>query len=102
MREPRISSGNVFDDLGYDSEEAALLSFKSRLLSVLAAFVNTFDNQSEAAAALRIARPRISEIKNGHLDRFTIDLLLTWCHRAGLRISSFELQPMNVPQTPPA
>jgi predicted XRE-type DNA-binding protein len=93
MPAPVKSSGNVFTDLGYDSEEAALLRFKSRLLSALAAFVSEFRTQADAAEALGVSRPRISEIKNGHLDKFTTDLLLAYCHRAGLRIPDFDLVP---------
>lgn len=95
MPGPESSSGNVFADLGYDSEEAALRRFKSRLLSALAAFVGGFSTQSEAAAALGVSRPRISEIKNGHLDKFTTDLLLAYCHRAGLRVPDFDLEPIG-------
>jgi predicted XRE-type DNA-binding protein len=87
------SSGNVFVDLGYDPEEAELLRFKSRLLSALASYVAEFDTQAEAAEALGISRPRVSEIKNGHLDKFSTDLLLAYCHRAGLRVPDFDLVP---------
>ncbi len=83
----------MFADLGFDTEEAALLQFKSRLLSALASYASEFDTQAEAAEALGVARPRISEIKNGHLDKFTTDLLLVYCHRAGLRIPDFALVP---------
>jgi predicted XRE-type DNA-binding protein len=93
MSAPVTSSGNVFADLGYDSEEAALLRFKSRLLSALAAFVSEFRTQADAAESLGVSRPRISEIKNGHLDKFTTDLLIAYCHRAGLRIPDFDLVP---------
>ena len=93
MPRPIPSSGNVFADLGFDTEEAALLHFKSRLLSALASYADEFPTQREAAEALSVSRPRISEIKNGHLDKFTTDLLLTYCHRAGLRIPDFDLVP---------
>ena len=93
MQGPISSSGNVFSDLGYGSEEAALLRFKSRLLAALGAYVGAFRTQAEAAEALGVSRPRISEIKNGHLDKFTTDLLLAYCHRAGLRIPDFDLVP---------
>lgn len=92
---PTPSSGNVFADLGYDSEDAALLRFKARLLSALAAYVGGFDTQAHAAAALGVSRPRISEIRNGHLDKFSTDLLLAYCHRAGLRIPDFDLVPIG-------
>ena len=89
------SSGNVFVDLGYESEKAEVLRFKSRLLFTLATFVAEFDTQAEAAEALDISRPRISEIKNGHLDKFSTDLLLAYCHRAGFRIPDFDLVPAD-------
>ena len=91
MSSPIPSSGNVFADLGFDPETAALLSFKARLLAALARYVSAFGTQAEAAKALGVSRPRISEISNGHLDKFTTDLLLAYCHRAGLRIPDFEL-----------
>lgn len=91
MSRPVPSSGNVFADLGFDTETAALLRFKSRLLSALAAYTRQFGTQAEAAEALGVARPRVSEIQNGHLDKFTTDLLLAYCHRAGLRVPDFEL-----------
>ena len=93
MPGPTRSSGNVFADLGFDTEEAALLRFKARLLSALASYAGEFDTQAEAADALGVSRPRISEIKNGHLDKFTTDLLIVYCHRAGLRIPDFDLVP---------
>lgn len=95
MPGPARSSGNVFIDLGYAPEEAELLRFKSRLLSALASYVAEFDTQAEAAEALEISRPRISEIKNGHLDKFSTDLLLAYCHRAGLRVPDFDLVPVG-------
>jgi predicted XRE-type DNA-binding protein len=95
MPGPVRSSGNVFADLGYDPEEAELLRFKSRLLSALASYVSEFGTQAEAAKALNASRPRISEIKNGHLDKFSTDLLLAYCHRAGLRLPDFDLVPAD-------
>ena len=95
MSHPLHSTGNVFLDLGYDSEQAELLRFKSRLLSALASYVATFDTQAEAAEALNVSRPRISEIKNGRLDKFSTDLLLVYCHRAGLRVPDFDLVPAD-------
>lgn len=93
MPPPTPSSGNVFADLGFGTEKAALLQFKARLLSALASYAGEFGTQAEAAEALGVARPRISEIRNGHLDKFTTDLLLVYCYRAGLRVPDFDLIP---------
>ncbi|MDT0631662.1 helix-turn-helix transcriptional regulator [Rubrivirga sp. S365] len=86
MTGPTPSSGNVFADLGFDDEEASLLAVKSRLLSALASYTAEFDTQSEAAAALGVSQPRVSEITNGRLSKFTADLLIKLCHRAGVEV----------------
>ena len=87
------SSGNVFADLGFDPEQAELLRSKSRLLSALASYAGEFGTQADAAETLDVSRTRVSEIKNGHLDKFSTDLLLTLCYRAGLRVPDFDLVP---------
>lgn len=87
MSGPTRSSGNVFTDLGRDPEEAALLLVKTRLLSALAAYVVAFDTQAAAAEALGVAQPRVSEIANGRLSKFSADLLIKLCYRAGLPIT---------------
>ncbi len=81
------SSGNVFADLGFDPEEAALLTVKTHLLSALAEYAGGFATQQEAAQALGESRPRISEIKNGKLSAFSTDKLLTLCSRAGIDVT---------------
>ena len=86
MNGPTPSSGNVFADLGYDDEEASLLAVKSRLLSALASYAAEFDTQAEAAEALGVSQPRVSEIANGRLSKFTADLLIKLCHRAGVGV----------------
>ena len=82
------SSSNVFADLGFDHEEAALLAVKSRLLSALADHVETYATQMAAAEALGVAQPRVSEIVKGRLSRFSTDLLVKLCYRAGLQVTA--------------
>lgn len=90
MSAPTRSSGNVFTDLGYDDEEAALRIVKASLLSALARHVSAFDTQALAAANLGVSQPRVSEIVNGRLSKFTTDMLLKLCHRAGIDVSVAE------------
>lgn len=87
MNGPTRSSGNVFADLGFDDEEASLLAVKARLLSALAGYVTGFDTQAAAAEALGVSQPRVSEIANGRLSKFTTDLLIKLCHRAGVEVT---------------
>ena len=80
------SSGNVFLDLGRSPEEAALLTVKSRLLSALEEYVARFERQEDAAQALGVSQPRVSEIVHGRLSKFSTDLLIRLCERAGIEV----------------
>lgn len=81
------SSGNLFEDLGFDPEEAALLKVKSRLLDALTSYVGQYDSQAEAAEALGVRQPRISEIATGKLSAFSTDLLIRLCERAAIEVT---------------
>ena len=82
----QTSSGNIYADLGFDDEEAALLRIKSGLLSALTAFVNRFETQREAVEALGVKQPWISDISTGKLSAFSTDLLIRLCERAGIEV----------------
>ncbi len=80
------SSGNLFEDLGFDPEEAALLKVKSQLLEALTAYVGQFDSQAAAAESLGVKQPRISEITTGKLSALSTDLLIRLCDRAAIEL----------------
>ena len=97
------SSGNVFEDLGFDPEEAALLEVKSQLLRALTSYVRQYETQRDAAEALGVKQPRISEIATGKLSAFSTDLLIKLCDRAGIRVNvaaelRTEAQPPGSPE----
>ncbi|HLA63104.1 MAG TPA: XRE family transcriptional regulator [Rhodothermales bacterium] len=77
----------MFEDLGFSPQESSLLLVKSKLLTALCTFVDTFDKQADAAAALGVAQSRISEITNGKLSKFSTDLLIKLCEKAGIRVN---------------
>lgn len=80
------SSGNLFEDIGFDPEEAALLKVKSQLLAALTSYVDQYATQAEAAEALGVRQPRISEISTGKLSAFSTDLLIKLCERARIEV----------------
>lgn len=41
--------------------------------------------QTEAAEHLQVSQPRISDIKNGKIDKFTLDMLFSMLDQLGLR-----------------
>lgn len=79
------SSGNVFLDLGFDPEEAAVLAMRSDLMGRLALYIEKQRlTQAEAAKRLGISQSRVSDLVRGKWQRFSIDTLLVLARRAGL------------------
>lgn len=82
------SSGNVFADLGFDAEEAALLAMRAELISALrAALARQGWTEVQAAAALGIGLSAVSDLMHGPRDQFSLDLLVTLATRAGCKIA---------------
>lgn len=79
------SSGNVFLDLGFSPEEAALLAMRADLMAKLRLTINENGwTQAEAAKVLGIAQSRVSDLVRGKWERFSLDMLITLASRAGL------------------
>jgi len=56
-------------------------------------------NGDDIAAVLRTDRSRIAELRRGKLDRFSLEALIRFLTRGGLRV---ELHVTSVPRPPPA
>ena len=79
------SSGNVFTDLGFPPEEAAILAMRADLMAQLRLAVEKRAwTQVEAAKALGISQSRVSDLMRGKWDKFSLDMLVTLATRAGL------------------
>lgn len=79
------SSGNVFTDLGFPPEEAAILAMRADLMAQLRLVVEKRNwTQVEAAKALGISQSRVSDLMRGKWDKFSLDMLVTLATRAGL------------------
>ena len=82
------SSGNVFQDLGFDTEEAENLRIRSELMQSIKQTVSKKNwTQSEAAEKFGVSQPRISEIFQGKVDLFTVDKLINMLPRVGQHVS---------------
>lgn len=76
---------SVFADL-YEPEVAFVMEQKSKLLMELEAWLNESGlTQKQAAERLGIDQPRVSDIKNGKIARFTLDKLLELATRVGIK-----------------
>ena len=75
---------SVFRDL-FPEDEAAGLEIRSVLLMGLSRWLRDCGmTQTTAAGVLGITQARVSEIKNGKINQFTVDMLVTLASRAGL------------------
>lgn len=81
------SSGNVFIDLGYSPDEAAILQMRADLMSKLRKFIETKKiTQTDAAKILCVSQSRISDLMRGKWERFSLEMLVTLATRAGMRV----------------
>jgi len=75
----------VFYDL-FDEDQAAELTMRAELLRGLQAWLaESGSTQTAAATELGITQARVSDIKRGKIDSFSLDLLVRLASRAGLR-----------------
>lgn len=84
----RRSTGNVFADLGFDAEEAEHLRVRADLMIALARALDAKGlTQVQAAKLLGVSQPRVSDLRRGKIDRFSIDTLVTMLGHAGVKVS---------------
>jgi predicted XRE-type DNA-binding protein len=82
------SSGNVFIDLGYSPDEAAILHMRADLMADLRKFIKAKRlTQAKAAEILRISQSRVSDLTRGKWERFSLEMLITLATRAGMRVT---------------
>lgn len=78
------SSGNVFLDIGFPPEEAAMLLAKSGLILALEMIIEERKlSQRRLATLLRTDQPKLSKLLSGRSMGVSIDLLIKWLHLLG-------------------
>jgi predicted XRE-type DNA-binding protein len=82
-----VGNDNVFQDLGFIAEEAINLKIRADLMVDLKDFIRSQSwTQAEAATFFSETQPRISNLMNGDIDRFSIDKLVQMLARAGMDV----------------
>ena len=82
------SSGNVFIDLGYSPDEAAILQMRADLMSKLRKFIEMKKiTQADAAKILCVSQSRISDLIRGKWERFSLEMLVILATRAGMHVN---------------
>jgi predicted XRE-type DNA-binding protein len=81
------SSGNVFRDVGFPPEEAEHLLVRSDLMLRLEKEIKRRRfKQAEAAKALSVSQPRVSDLLRGRIDLFSADMLIDMLARLEIRV----------------
>jgi predicted XRE-type DNA-binding protein len=80
-------SSNIFEDLGFDKEEAINLKIRADLMLDLRNFILSKNwTQAEAAIFFGETQPRISNLMSGDIERFAIDKLVQMLSQAGMDV----------------
>ena len=82
-----LGSGNVFEDLGFEAEEALNLKIRADLMLDLSDRIQKQGwTQKEAAEFLGETQPRISNLMSGEISRFSIDKLINLLGKVGMEV----------------
>jgi predicted XRE-type DNA-binding protein len=81
------SSGNVFIDLGYSQDEAAILQMRADLMADIRKFIKTKKlTQAAAAKILGVSQSRVSDLTTGKWEKFSLEMLITLVMKAGMHV----------------
>lgn len=78
---------NVWDAIEDSPEEASTMTVRSNLMIAIKEQVRSWNmTQANAARRLAITQPRLNDLLNGKINKFSLDTLLTLATRAGLKV----------------
>jgi predicted XRE-type DNA-binding protein len=81
------SSGNVFEEVGFDPDEAHNLAIRSALMMAITRLIERRGmTQRQAAELFGVAQPRVSDVVRGKIELFTIDALVKMLSAAGVKV----------------
>lgn len=87
LSKPTKSSGNVFEDMGFPSEEAAVLQAKIDLKVAIEREAEKQNlSRKRLAQALDIQQPQVSDLLTGKVSKMTVDKLIKYANRLGIRV----------------
>jgi predicted XRE-type DNA-binding protein len=82
------SSGNVFIDLGYSPDEAAILQMRADLMADLRKFIKAKKlTQAAAAKIFGVSQSRVSDLITGKWEKFSLEMLIALVTKAGMNVT---------------
>jgi predicted XRE-type DNA-binding protein len=83
-----ITRSNVFEDLGFTAEEAAVLQLKTQLhIEIMRAIRRQKLSRRQLEKVLDVPQPRVSDLVTGKISRMTADLLTKYLYRLGREVT---------------
>ena len=81
------SSGNIFEDLGFEPQEAQNLQLRSQTMIALTKWFEASGlTQAMAAKTLGITQPRLNQLIKGKIEIFSLDALVNMAANAGMHV----------------
>ena len=78
---------NVFKDLGFSKTESKHLMIRSRLMIEVERFVEKSTlSQREAAKKMGVTQPRLNDLLQGRIQKFSIDALVKMLSKVGIHV----------------
>ena len=78
---------NVWFAIEKNESDAINLTLRSELMTAIEDVVKGWNlSQQDAAKKLGITRPRLSDLLRGKINKFSLDMLTTPAHNAGLTV----------------
>ncbi|MEG0067046.1 MAG: XRE family transcriptional regulator [Pseudomonas sp.] len=98
MKDHQIASqrfSNVWDALEDTPQEAANMRLRAKLMRTLCETIRAWElPQKDAAKKLGISQPRLNDVLNGKIDKFSLDALVNLSAAAKLEVDiCFPLNP---------
>ncbi len=83
-----VTKGSIFNDLGFNEAEAENLKIRAALMRAIEKYIED-NNLTQAAAAklMGVYQPRVSDLLQGKIDKFTIDMLINMLAKAHVSVS---------------
>ena len=80
-------SDNVFEDLGFEAEEATNLKVQADLMLKLQQYITESGwTQEQVSEFFGETRPQVSHLMNGEISCFNVDELINMLGKAGMQI----------------
>ena len=88
MSDVHDSSGNIFLDLGYASEDAEILRLRADLLAVVRRWISDKGfSSAEVTKTMQVSEARISDLVRGKWEKFSLETLIVLAIRSGFKLT---------------